>query len=137
MALHLRADLQDRYRRFIERVRTECEVWLLVDPEMHGAWVESNEFEKENGEPVVVHLVFSTAAYARQHANGAWANMTPRAMDIESFFEGPLRHMNESGDLIGPDFNSDLAGVEVEPIELIQDVLELDDDPEDAENVGD
>ncbi|AYE94907.1 DUF2750 domain-containing protein [Mycobacterium paragordonae] len=118
MALHLNAELDARYQRFLARVRAEGKVWLLIDQDMQGAWVESNHYEGADGEPVVVHLVYSAAAYARLHANGPWADRTPAALDLDEFLSGPLRHMHENGDLMGPDFNADLAGVEIEPLDL-------------------
>lgn len=118
MALHLTVELEARYQRFLARVRTEGTVWLLLDPDLQGAWVESNDYERPDGQPVVVHLVFSAAAYARQHASGPWAHMAPATMDLEEFLGGPLRQLHERGDLMGPDYNSDLAGLEVEPLDL-------------------
>jgi hypothetical protein len=44
-------------------------------------------------------------------------------LDLGEFLEGPLISMHERGDLIGPDFNSDLAGVEVEPVDLVRALL--------------
>ncbi|MCV7010484.1 DUF2750 domain-containing protein [Mycobacterium gordonae] len=118
MALHLNTELDAGYRRFVARVRSEGTVWLLIDPDMQGAWVQSNHYDGPDGQPVVVHLVFSAAAYARRHATGPWADMTPAALDLEEFLSGPLRQMHERGHLMGPDYNSDLAGLEVEPLDL-------------------
>ncbi|MCQ4361687.1 hypothetical protein KQR54_11120 [Mycobacterium gordonae] len=42
MALHLNGELDAGYQRFLARVRSEGAVWLLIDPDMHGAWVQSN-----------------------------------------------------------------------------------------------
>jgi Protein of unknown function (DUF2750) len=118
VTLHLTADLKARYQRFLERVTKEREVWVLIDPDMQGAWVESNGHVADNGDPVPVHLVYSAAAYAKQHATGPWAAMEPIAMDLDIFLDGPLKHMHQDGELVSPDFNGDLAGIEVEPIEL-------------------
>lgn len=123
MPLHLKAELDARYQRFVNRVRAEGEVWVLVDPDMQGAWVESSQYQGADGGAVVVHLVFSSAAYARQHATGPWAQLAPIALDLDVFLDGPLRRMHEEDELIGPDFNSDLAGVEVEPLDLARALL--------------
>ncbi|ORW06352.1 DUF2750 domain-containing protein [Mycobacterium lacus] len=123
MAFHLTVDLQARYGRFVDRVRATGEVWVLVGPEMRGAWVESNHYVAEDDEPVRVHLIFSTAAYARQHATAEWADWEAASLDLDEFIAGPLKTMQESGDLVGPDFNADLAGVEIEPIDLARVLL--------------
>nr|WP_244187599.1 hypothetical protein [Mycobacterium gastri] len=41
---------------------------MLLSPDLRGAWVHSNDYVTEDDEPVCVHLVYSTAAYARRHA---------------------------------------------------------------------
>ncbi|GJO52523.1 DUF2750 domain-containing protein [Mycobacterium marinum] len=123
MNLHLNADLQARYHRFVERVRTSGELWVLIGPEARGAWVESNHYVTEDDEPIPVHLVYSAAAYARQHATGAWAAYEPAALEVDQFLAGPLQHMHQSGEMLGPDYNADLAGVEIEPIDLARALL--------------
>ncbi|OOK81915.1 hypothetical protein BZL30_1092 [Mycobacterium kansasii] len=77
----------------------------------------------EDDEPVCVHLVYSTPAYARRHATGEWAGMEPASLTLDEFIDGPLRGMHEGGDLLGPDFNADLAGLEIEPIEMARALL--------------
>lgn len=128
MALHEMADLTARYRRFVERVVEEDEVWVLVGADHRGAWVESNQYAAADGEPVVVHLIYSAAAYARQHAVGEWAHMQPVAVSLDDFLDGPLLGMHEAGDLVGPDFNADLAGLEVRAGELALALLPEPDD---------
>lgn len=123
VALHLTADLRANYQRFIDRVRATREIWVLLGPDLRGAWVHSNDYVTEDDEPVCVHLVYSTPAYARRHATGEWAGMEPASLNLDEFIDGPLRGMHEGGDLLGPDFNADLAGLEIEPIEMARALL--------------
>ncbi|CAM4279204.1 hypothetical protein MB901379_01403 [Mycobacterium basiliense] len=123
MALHLTADLELRYQRFVDCVRETSKVWVLVSPDLRGAWVQSNQYVTEDDQPVRVHLIYSAAAYARQHATAEWADWEAASLDLEEFIAGPLKTMHESGDLLGPDFNADLAGIEIEPIELARVLL--------------
>lgn len=118
MVIHVNADLEMRYQRFLEQVSISRQVWLLVGPDLRGAWAESNHYQREDGEPIPVHLVYSAAAYARQHATGDWAALEAVSLGLDDFIDGPLQGMHEQGDLVGPDFNADLAGVEVEPADL-------------------
>ncbi len=67
--------------------------------------------KNEDGDPVPVHLIYSAAAYARQHATGGWADMQPASLDLGEFLEGPLIGMHERGDLLGPDFNNSGPGI--------------------------
>lgn len=96
---------------------------MLLSPDMRGPWVESNHYSAKDGAAVPVHLVYSAAAYARQHATGPWEGWEPASLDVEEFVGGPLQGMHECGDLVGPDYNSDLAGVEVDPMDLARALL--------------
>lgn len=49
--------------------------------------------------------------------------MEPASLTLDEFIDGPLRGMHEGGDLLGPDFNADLAGLEIEPIEMARALL--------------
>lgn len=42
MALHLHAELDARYQRFLARVRSEGAVWLLIARTCTALWVQSN-----------------------------------------------------------------------------------------------
>lgn len=121
MGLHNLADLSARYDRFVARVLETRRVWVLVDAETkRGAYVDSNQYERSDGDPVVVHLVYSAAAYAKAHASEGWESYVPLELNLDLFVNGPLSSFANSGELVGPDFNSDFAGLEVEPAELAE-----------------
>lgn len=111
MSAHLIADLEANKERFISRVRESGVVWGLRS-ENGWAYCESNHSESD------VLLFWSEEAYARRHATKEWATYEATSIDFDAFIDGWLRGMHEDGALAGVNFNADLAGIEVEPLEL-------------------
>lgn len=111
MATHLIADLRDNYDRFVSRVRESKTVWGLKSEE-GWAYCPSNEIDCD------VLLFWSEEAYAKRHAVGDWSNYKPAAIPLASFIDNWLHGMHEDGVLAGANFNADLAGLEIEAIEL-------------------
>ncbi len=119
--IKLTADLNANYQRFIESILESGQVWGLQSEE---GWVvvDSTEFEESEVMPF-----WSDEAYAKNHCVGEWAEFRPVAMDLEEFVEDWLVGMAEDGILVGPNWNDDLEGLEVEPEEVAQ---QLSDEPE-------
>jgi hypothetical protein len=115
MSLHLTDDLQSNYERFIARVREEGTLWGLKDEE-GWAICPSNEYDCD------VYVFWSNEAYARQHCKDEWSGYRPAAIELESFLADWLPGMERDGYLVGVEFNSDLAGLEVEPSALAEDL---------------
>jgi len=110
----LTADLQANYQRFIEDIQESGQVWGLQSEE---GWVvvDSTEFEESEVMPF-----WSDEAYAKNHCVGEWEEFKPVAMDLEEFVEDWLAGMIEDGILVGPNWNDDLEGMEVEPEEIAE-----------------
>ncbi|HUL10912.1 MAG TPA: DUF2750 domain-containing protein [Methylococcaceae bacterium] len=110
--IQLTADLNANYQRFIEHIQESGQVWGLQSPE---GWlvVDSAEFEDSEVMPF-----WSDEAYARAHCVGEWESFKPVGMDLEEFVEDWLAGMDEDGVLVGPNWNADLEGLEVEPSEI-------------------
>jgi len=115
MALHLVADMQQNYERFVTRVRESESVWGLKSDD-GWAYCPSNEYECD------VLLFWSDEAYARRHAVKEWEDYKPVAIDLDSFIDNWLKGMHNDGVLAGINFNADLAGLEVEPSKLAQEL---------------
>jgi len=112
--IKLTADLQANYQRFIEDIQESGQVWGLQSEE---GWVvvDSTEFEESEVMPF-----WSDEAYAKNHCVGEWEEFKPVAMDLEEFVEDWLAGMIEDGILVGPNWNDDLEGMEVEPEEIAE-----------------
>lgn len=115
MALHLTADLKANYERFVRRVRSTGTLWGLRD---HEGWAicPSNEQECD------LYVFWSDEAYARQHCKDEWSSYEPVSITLDSFLENWIPGMERDGFLIGVQFNSDLAGLEVNPSSLAIDL---------------
>lgn len=111
MSVHLIADLEANKQRFIDRVRGTRQVWGLRS-ERGWANCQSNH----GGADVL--LFWSDEAYARRHAVAEWAGYVAAPIELGVFVDSWLKGMHEDGLLVGVNFNSDLAGLELEPVEL-------------------
>ena len=116
MSLHLTADMQDNYDRFVRRVKRSGVVWGLKSDE-GWAVCPSNEYDRD------VYLFWSDEAYARRHCISEWAEYKPTQIPLNEFIDAWLKGMDEAGELAGTNFNADLAGLEVEPIQLAEDLI--------------
>jgi hypothetical protein len=116
------------YEGFIERVRATGVVWgLRMEP---GEWAYSDSDEYEDVEVV---LFWSEESRAAAHQLDEWEVHEPTPVPLEEFLEHWLRGMQESGALVGPDWNEDFIGLEVDPAELASRLLEEADEEEDEE----
>lgn len=117
MALHLLADLEANRKRFITRVRETRQVWGLRSKD-GWAFCPSNDFEETD-----VLLFWSDEAYAKRHVTSGWADYVATPIELDAFIDRWLRGMQKDGLLAGVNFNADLAGLEVEPVELARELL--------------
>lgn len=111
MSFHLVSDLDANKERFISRVRESRVVWGLRS-ENGWAYCQSNHKEAD------VLLFWSDEAYAKRHAVKEWSEYEATGIDFGAFIDGWLRGMHQDGGLAGVNFNAELAGLELEPMEL-------------------
>jgi hypothetical protein len=113
MKLHLIADLEANKDRFIRRVRETGQVWILGSD---SGLAHCGSHEKN----VPVALFWSDRAYAQRHAleKWGWGSYEAHPLELESFLEAWLPGLQEDDMLVGVNFNEDLAGVELEPMQL-------------------
>lgn len=111
-------DSIDNHRRFIERVAKSRVVWGLKSTK-GWAVAPSNDHEGQEVMPF-----WSDRAYAARAARDEWAGYEVTAIDVDSFIDNWLRGMNKDGLLAGTNWNAQLMGLEVEPAELAQALLE-------------
>lgn len=116
--LHLTADSQANHERFIRRVKESRTVWRLKSKD-GWAVCPSNEYEN-----TTVFPFWSDEAYAKRHCQNEWVKYVPTAIDLDSFIDSWLKGMHDDGALVGTNWNFDLAGIEVEPIDLAKQLLD-------------
>lgn len=119
MKIHLIADLEANKERFIRRVLESLQVWALGSDE-EGARCASHDSDR----PVM--LFWSDEAYARQHIRQQWGwqGFRPHLVELEDFLVAWLPGLQQDGMLVGLNYNSDLAGLELEPMEVHKELME-------------
>ena len=112
--ISLTSDLEANCRRFIEHIQESGQVWSLQSDD---CWVivDSSEFEESEVMPF-----WSDESYASVHCVEQWAHFKPVSISLEDFIDEWLTGMTEDGVLVGPNWNADLEGLEMEPEDVLQ-----------------
>lgn len=105
---------ETRLDRFCARAAAAGEVWVLTEGE-DCAVVESNDYEESEVMPF-----WSDKAEAQRAATGDWVRYAPAVVTLDDFLGTWLPSMDEDGILVGPDWNEELEGDEIEPEELFR-----------------
>jgi hypothetical protein len=126
-------DAQANHELFVHRVKETGLVWgLKVDEDW--AICESNEYEDQ-----MVFPFWSDEADARVHCADEWADYAPASIALDEFAQDWLVGMDEDDVLVGTNWDADLSGVEIEPMELAEELgyegedADEDDPPDEAD----
>ena len=113
-------NLDANFQLFIEEVRESGQVWGLRYGE---DWVVCRSAEFEDAD---VMPLWSAEGDARLHCVDEWADYEPEVIELEEFLDIWINDLDEDDVLGGPNWNADLEGQELEPIELAKALVELD-----------
>lgn len=113
-------NLDANFQLFIEEVRESGQVWGLRYGE---DWVVCRSAEFEDAD---VMPLWSAEGDARLHCVDEWADYEPEVIELEEFLDIWINDLDEDDVLVGPNWNADLEGQELEPIELAKELVELD-----------
>ena len=116
----LNDNLDANFQLFIEQVRESGQVWGLRYGE---DWVVCRSAEFEDAD---VMPLWSAEEDARLHCVDEWADYEPEVIDLEEFLDIWINDLDEDDVLVGPNWNADLEGQGLEPIELAKALVELD-----------
>lgn len=97
---------------FVARVLATGRVWGIKS-EQGWAICPSNEYEDAS-----VYPFWSDQASARIHCADAWDGCAPAPIDLDNFLADWLPGMHADNALVGPDWNEELVGPEIEPMAL-------------------
>jgi hypothetical protein len=114
---------KQRQEQFIEEVCKTGKIWALENEEGF-ATSGSNEFEDEDGEPIEMICFWSNQALAKSCALEDWSSYTPVEMPLGSFIENWCIGMSNDDLLIGANFDQNMVGSELDPLELIVEIGE-------------
>ncbi|MFT5720657.1 MAG: hypothetical protein ACI9W6_000957 [Motiliproteus sp.] len=111
-------DLQQNYLAFIEGIKASGEVWGVTTPE---GWVvcDSEEYEETDVIPF-----WSSAEDAQAQCADEWAENEVKSISLAVFVERWLTGMAEDGVLVGPNWNAEMEGLEVEPEAVAEQLLD-------------
>ena len=105
-------DPEANYELFVDQVLATGLVWGLKSDE-GWAVCPSIEFEETD-----VFPFWSNEADAKPHCADEWKIYTPANIPLEEFLEDWLPGMHEDSVMAGPNWDSEMTGLEVEPADL-------------------
>ena len=114
----------EEYNRFIRSIIGSQTLYTLVSDEGDIAECPSTEYEEDDGEPVPVFCVWHDRAQAEACKVEEWADYQLEALPLDFFLHEWLVSMDQVAVLLGVDFDSELYGLEIEPVEVLADLLD-------------
>jgi hypothetical protein len=109
-----RVDSIAAYHRFVQRAIESKSVWLIVDTERDlPATCDSNE----DSETFVVP-VWSDRAYALRAQPMFTFDTDVEEVPLKNFLERTLPFLKDQEGRVGPNWNADLASLEVDPLDI-------------------
>jgi len=111
-------DFRENYDRFIFEANELEIVWNLQSEEGF-AICESSQYED-----VQVMPFWSLEADAKKACRDDWKDYKPNPIRIDDFIDAWLHGMEEDNTAVGINWNDELEGVEIEPVILIDDLLD-------------
>jgi hypothetical protein len=114
------AEYEAKYDAFIAEIKQTGEVWGLCTDDDDWAVCASSAYEDTDVMPF-----WSNQAAAKAQCVGEWAVFHAHAIPLEDFINDWLPGMHEDDVLIGPNWDENLEGLEIEPADV---ALELEDE---------
>ncbi len=111
-------DFRQSYQDFIEQTLETGVVWNLYNEEGFALC------ESVQDANISVMPFWSNEAAASLACVDDWQDYKPHAIEFDDFIDHWLHGMDEDGIYVGVNWSEDLTGVEIEPVILIDDLLE-------------
>lgn len=112
------------YTQFVRQAVFTRAVYTLQDHEDFFAECPSEEHEDELGAPVKVYCFWHSPEQARACQSEEWEDFRVTHIALEEFMLDVLIEMDYDAQLVGVAFDEQLYGIEIEPIELLADLLD-------------
>lgn len=117
-------DIDPIYRTFVEHIVTNQTVFTLQSSESFYAECPSESYYNDLGEPEAVYCFWHTAEAALACQQEEWADYQLLEIHLADFMYENLIEMDNHQNLVGVSFDTELFGTEIEPIELLADLLD-------------
>lgn len=115
MSETLSDDFDRNYALFIEEAMATGCVWGLESEE--GFAVCASVVNEEQD----VMPLWSQPEYAQVHVEGEWASYKVVPIALEELLDDWLPGMHDDLALVGPNWNAEMQGDEIEPLDLLED----------------
>lgn len=117
------ANDKQKHQEFITQVCKSGFVWGLENKDGF-AMASSSEFETADGEASEVLCFWSDIDLAKTCANDEWKGYATTQIELGDFMENWCIGMYEDELLAGTNFDEDLSGYELDPLDLILDLCD-------------
>ncbi|MGN0920370.1 MAG: DUF2750 domain-containing protein [Cellvibrio sp.] len=107
-------DLDENFDRFIVEALEQGCVWVLQAGEGYAVC------GSENHDDMDVMPFWSQREFAEIHCKDDWADYQPLAVDVQEFLDDWLPGMHDDLILAGINWDADLIGEEIEPLDLLE-----------------
>lgn len=114
--------LENRHKNFVKKV-SENEIVYALKNDCGYATSSSNEIEDEDGNPVEIICFWSDKAIAKSCIKNEWSEYEIDELNLSEFLENWCVGMSNDGLIVGTNFDQNLFGYEVEPLELILEII--------------
>ncbi len=114
--------LKQRHEKFIQTICANEVVYGLEGKEGF-ATSYSNELEDEDGNPLDLLCFWSDKSGANACIHSEWAGYQITEITLSEFLENWCIGMSNDGMLVGTNFDRNLFGYEVDPLELLLEIL--------------
>lgn len=111
-----------RYDAFVRRAVQSRMVYTLQDADGFYAERPSEAYD-DLGEPVPVYCFWDSAEDAEACRGDEWEDYTVTLISLDDFMNEILLDMDEDYKLAGVAFDEELYGTEIEPVDLLGDLL--------------
>ncbi len=109
-------DFDENYALFIEDAFSTGCVWGLENSEGFALCASNSN------DDIDVMPFWSQPEYAQAHCVEDWADYKPVAIALEELLDDWLPGMHEDVTLVGINWNAELEGLEIEPLDLLEDL---------------
>lgn len=114
--------IEQRHRKFVEKV---CETQIIYALKGNNGFATSfsNNYETEDNEEITLICFWSEAILAKVLARHEWSTYKVEEISLASFLENWCIGMHNDGLYMGTNFDQNLFGFEIEPLDLAMEII--------------
>ncbi|UPQ77031.1 DUF2750 domain-containing protein [Chryseobacterium nepalense] len=114
--------LKTRHRNFVKKISEKEIVYALKNNEGY-ATSSSNKVKDEEGNPIEIICFWSDISIAKSCIENEWNEYEISELSLSEFLENWCVGMSNDRLIIGTNFDKNLFGYEIEPLDLILEII--------------